>query len=369
MRWLKRAVVVLLILGCGVLLGGAGVIVWDGTARSQDILVALSDLDSRDQVIIDLYERTSPSVVHIISRREVRNRFYGITSREGTGSGFVYDNQGHIVTNWHVIDGASEVDVLLPNGDSVPATFVGADNYYDLAVIKIDIPDGILEPLPLGDSESLRVGQSVIAIGNPFGLDRTLTTGTVSALGRRLETEQGALIGQAIQTDAAINPGNSGGPLLDTRGNVVGINTAINSPTGASVGIGFAVPSNVVKRVVPQLIAGGRYAHPSLGVDVLELGTEITPPEGISQGLLIAQIRPNSGADLAGLQPTQITRQRGRYYFNGGDIITRVDGEPIASRSDLQLWIDENYRPGDVVTLDIIRDNQPLQVDVTLGEQ
>ena len=369
MGFIKRFLMTILVLGVGMIIGGAGVFVWDNSLRSQDILSSLDDLDARDQVIIDLYQRTSPSVVHIISRRHVDNLFYGIDAREGTGSGIVYDDQGHIITNLHVIEGANDVDVLLPNGDSVPASFVGADSYYDLAVIKIDVPPGMLQPITLGDSESLRVGQTVVAIGNPFGLDQTLTTGTVSALGRRLETELGTLIGQAIQTDAAINPGNSGGPLLNTRGEVVGINTAINSPFGGSVGIGFAVPSNVVTRVVPELILKGIYAHPALNIDVLELGAEVTPPQGLTQGLLITRVEPNSGAYLAGLRPTQVTLQGGRYYFSGGDIVVAVDGQAIASRSDLQLWIDENYRPGELVMIDIIRDNQLIQVQVALGSR
>src|SRR5690606_9522288 len=202
----------------------------------------------------NLYERVSPSVVHIISRTQTLSPFFGMRAREGTGSGFFYDTQGHIVTNYHVIERAFEVDVVLVTGDSVPAQIVGVDPYNDLAVLKVDAPADVTVPLEMGDSDALRVGQTVVAIGNPFGLERTLTVGIVSALGRRLETEAGALVGQAIQTDAAINPGNSGGPLLDTRGRVIGVNTAINSPTGASVGIGFAVPASVIKRVVPELI-------------------------------------------------------------------------------------------------------------------
>lgn len=366
MRIVRRILSTVLMLSLGAALG-----VLAATAlstRAQSNQAALSELDARDQVIIDLYQQANPSVVHIISRKQVRNLFYGVTSSEGTGSGFVYDDQGHIITNLHVVDGADSVDVLLAGGQTFTATVVGTDPYYDLAVLQIDAPQANLQALPLGDSDALRVGQTVIAIGNPFGLDRTLTTGTVSALGRRLETEKGALIGQAIQTDAAINPGNSGGPLLNTHGEVVGINTAINSPSGGSVGIGFAVPSSVVKQVVPSLITEGHYDHPSLGVDVLELGTEITPPnKDITQGLLVAKLQAGSGAQDAGLQPVQVTVQRGRYIFNGGDVITAIDGKTMTSRSDLELWIDSNYRPGDTVTLDIIRDGKPLKLQVTLG--
>src|SRR5689334_17443383 len=261
-----------------------------------------AELDARDQVMINLYDRINPSVVHISSSQNVPNFFYGTTPEEGTGSGFIYDDQGHIVTNNHVVSGADSLDVLLSNGLNLSATVVGTDPYYDLAVVKIDLPAGIAAPLELGDSDPLKVGQTVIAIGNPFGLDRTLTTGVISALGRRIETDAGTAIGQAIQTDAAINPGNSGGPLLDMHGRVVGINTSINSPSGGSVGIGFAVPANIITQVVPSLIQNGHYAHPSLGVQVAELGTQVSVPSGdnVQQGLLIVQLDAGGAGEQAG---------------------------------------------------------------------
>jgi S1-C subfamily serine protease len=327
-----------------------------------------SELDARDQALINLYERVSPSVVHIISRIQTRSLFYGITSSEGTGSGFIFDQQGHIVTNLHVIEGASEVDVVLESGETVPARFIGADRYYDLAVIQIDVPADSLHALEIGDSSQLRVGQTVVAIGNPFGLDRTLTTGTVSALGRRIETEQGALIGQAIQTDAAINPGNSGGPLLDIRGRVVGVNTAINSPSGGSVGIGFAVPSEVVLRVVPSLITNGSYAHPDPGMDVLELGSEVNDPDGrVTSGLLIVNVEANGPASRVDIRPASIVRRGGRYFVTSGDIITHIDGQPMTSRQDFLLYIDEHYRPGDTVRLTIYRSGTTLEIPLVLG--
>jgi S1-C subfamily serine protease len=326
-------------------------------------------IDAFDQVIINLYERVGPSVVHLISRTQTISPFWGRSSREGTGSGFFYDTQGHIVTNYHVIQGAFEVDVVLANGDSVPGQVVGVDPYNDLAVLKVDLPTAAIVPLEIGDSTTVRVGQTVVAIGNPFGLERTLTTGIVSALGRRLETESGALVGQAIQTDAAINPGNSGGPLLDVRGRVIGVNTAINSPSGGSVGIGFAVPSSVIQRVVPELIANGRYRHADLGVEVAELGTEVTPGQNspVRRGLLIVQIPRGSAAAQAGLRAAEITVQRGRYLFSGGDIITAVNGEPMFSRDDLSIYLEEHFRPGDTVTLTIAREGQMLDVPVILG--
>jgi S1-C subfamily serine protease len=223
-------------------------------------------------------------------------------------------------------------------------------------------------PLEYGSSSEIRVGQTVVAIGNPFGLDRTLTTGIVSALGRRLQTQQGALVGQAIQTDAAINPGNSGGPLLDMRGRVIGINTAINSPTGASVGIGFAVPVDVIKRVVPELIANGRYAHPDIGLQVAELGTEVTPgSDSVSRGLLIVDVESGGPADQAGLQAAQVSARRGRYVFSGGDIIVAINGQPMYSRDDMLIYLEDHFRPGDVITVTIVRNRQTQDVSLTLS--
>jgi S1-C subfamily serine protease len=329
-----------------------------------------ADSLNEGSTISDLYEQLSTSVVHIVSRQESFSLFYGITAREGTGSGFVYDDSGHIVTNFHVIEGSTEIDIVLPDGDTVAAEIVGYDSYYDLAVLQISPEKLSAPPLVLGDSRNVRVGQPVIAIGNPFGLERTLTTGVISALGRRLETEQGALIGEAIQTDAAINPGNSGGPLLDLQGQVIGVNTAINSPSGGSVGIGFAVPSTVIQRVVPELIANGRYNHPWLAIQTIELGSEVTPPEsGPSRGLLVIDIAENSAAASSNLEMAVIQRNRGRYVFSGGDIITAVDGRPVVSRDDLSIVIDTYYRPNDTVTLTVQRneDGNWRELEIAVG--
>lgn len=326
------------------------------------------ELEARDQVVINLYDRVNRSVVHVASRLSTFNIFQGTIPREGTGSGFVIDSQGLILTNYHVVSGAEAVDVILADGTTLAAQLKGYDEYYDLAVLQVDAPPDTLTPLELGDSDALQVGQSVVAIGNPFGLDRTLTTGLVSALGRRVELDSGALIGQAIQTDAAINPGNSGGPLLDMRGRVVGVNTAINSPSGGSVGIGFAVPSNVVRRVLPVLIEKGSYPHPTLGVSTVELGVEVNPgANGPARGLLITELEPNGPAAQAGLHPTTISRGRRGWVFSGGDIIVGVDGRAVASRNDLLITLEENHQPGDTVQLDIVRDGQSISVAVTLG--
>jgi len=328
-----------------------------------------SYVEARDQIMINLYQRISPSVVHITNRAGRVDRTTGLVPEQGSGSGFVWDVDGHIVTNNHVVSGADEVDATLANGQTLPAQVVGVDSYYDIAVLKIEPEGQTLAPLELADSDEVRVGQTVIAIGNPFGLDRTLTSGLVSALGRRVETDQGALIGQAIQTDAAINPGNSGGPLLDVRGRVIGMNTAINSPTGGSVGIGFAVPSNIIKRVVPVLITSGGYPHPTLRLTAYELGTEVAPAGDMpKRGLLIVKITRCSAADKAGLQAAKVTRERTRYVFQGGDIITAVSDQPITSRNDFQLALEDKYKPGDTIKLTIWHDGETQIISVTLEE-
>lgn len=381
MNWTRlfSFVLVVGIFGIGLVIGGT---VFANTPVASIVPLAVSpvptatllpdsvyaEMDARDQVLINLYDRVSPSVVHIISRQQNINPFFGRYSSEGTGSGFFIDTEGHILTNYHVIANASEVDVILANGDSVPASLVGSDRENDLTVLRIDIAPEMIVPLEYGSSSEIRVGQTVVAIGNPFGLDRTLTTGIVSALGRRLQTQQGALVGQAIQTDAAINPGNSGGPLLDMRGRVIGINTAINSPTGASVGIGFAVPVDVIKRVVPELIANGRYAHPDIGLQVAELGTEVTPgSDSVSRGLLIVDVESGGPADQAGLQAAQVSARRGRYVFSGGDIIVAINGQPMYSRDDMLIYLEDHFRPGDVITVTIVRNRQTQDVSLTLS--
>ena len=329
-----------------------------------------AELDAKDQVLTNLYQRVSPSVVHITNRSQTLDPFQGVVPQEGTGSGFVFDDQGHIITNNHVVAGADQLDVLLANGTSLSAQIVGTDEYYDVAVIKINVSPAALTPLQLGDSSQLKVGQTVIAIGNPFGLDRTLTSGLISALGRTVQTSSNSVIGQAIQTDAAINPGNSGGPLLDTRGRVVGMNTAINSPSGGSVGIGFAVPINIVKRVASALISSGHYVHPSIGATTAELGTDVNPPQsGPQQGLLIIQVAAGGPAEKAGLQATSISRQRRGYTYSGGDIIVAIDGKATNTKNDLQLALEESHKPGDTVTVTVYRDGKNIDVKVVLGQQ
>ncbi len=332
---------------------------------------ALSEARALEAAFIAVYERVSPSVVHITTRATAFDLFRGPIYQEGTGSGFVWDTEGHIVTNNHVVEGAEQIEVVLADGTAVPAVPVGADAYNDLAVLRIRAPREKLRPVTLGDSASLRVGQWVIAIGNPFGLDRTMTVGVISALGRTLELSDRPL-GEVIQTDAAINPGNSGGPLLDLEGRVIGINTAIRSPSGGSVGIGFAIPVNTIRRVVPELIARGRYPHPWLGASFFE----ITPAFAqtfrlpVDHGLLTVRVVPGGPADQAGLRgATQRVRTRFGDVFLGGDIVTAIDDRPMRRVDDLVIYLENHKRVGDPVTLSILRDGRPQTLTVTLGER
>ena len=370
----------LLFLVVGLLLGGAvmaaamspGAVLQSPVAAPTPTALpdsVYSVIDAMSQVTANLYQRISPSVVYVTTQSQSFNYFYGTVPQQGTGSGFVYDTDGHIVTNNHVVQGATQVTVLLADGTSLNASVIGADSYYDLAVLHVDMPSAAPAPLTLADSSQLEVGQMVAAIGNPFGLDHTLTTGIISALGRQVQTSDGGVIGQAIQTDAAINPGNSGGPLLDMHGNVVGINTAINSPSGGSVGIGFAVPSSVIERVVPVLISQGHFPHASLDATLVELGTELTPSSSQpQQGLLIAQLAAGGAGEKAGLQAATLYRQFGQVIIQGGDVITAIDGQTVASRSDLQTYLEQNDKPGDKVKLTVVRSGKTMQIPVTLGD-
>ena len=328
--------------------------------------------------IIEVYEQIGQGVVNITSRSYTYDFFFRTVPQEGTGSGIVYDREGHIITNFHVIEGAEELYVTLPDGTNVAADVVGTDASNDLAVLKVDAPSELLHPIPLGESQNLRVGQFVVAIGNPFGYERTLTVGVVSALGRVIESPDQRFIGEIVQTDAAINPGNSGGPLLDLSGKIVGVNTAIFSPSQASAGIGFAVPADTVRLVVPQLIERGYYPHPYLGVDYVwslnaerarvlaEAGMNVTADEG----LLIIETSPGSPADLAGLRGGQQQVRIGRFLLPvGGDVLTAIDGVPIASDRDLIRYLDTETQIGQTVSVSIIRDGQEMTVPVTLGER
>lgn len=316
-------------------------------------------LNTAELATIKLFERTAPSVC-FITTSTVRRSYYSRNVREvpqGTGSGFVWDKKGHIVTNYHVIKGASKAQVTLADHTSWDATLVGVAPEKDLAILKIEAPIKDLYPIPVGQSDNLMVGQSVLAIGNPFGLDQTLTTGIVSALGREIQSADGSPIRGAIQTDAAINPGNSGGPLLNSSGKLIGVNTAIYSPSGASAGIGFSIPVDVVKWVVPELIKYGKIKRPTMGIEFARPLRNIT-------GALVYDVIAGGPADKAGIQPTVVDRY-GRVRL--GDIIIGFDDEKINSTNDLTLAL-EKYKTGDEVKLMIIRDEAQLQVQLTLAE-
>lgn len=326
--------------------------------------------------IASVYDRYAPAVVNITSRTYAYDYFMRAIPQDGTGSGFVYDAQGHIVTNYHVVANADAVSVTLADGEVYQAEIVGTDPSTDLAVLRIDAPH-LPAPVPMGDSERLRVGQFVVAIGNPFGLERTLTVGVISSLGRVIESPDGRFIGEAIQTDAAVNPGNSGGPLLNLRGEVIGVNSQIISPSQASAGIGFAVSANTVQRVVPALISDGRYPHPWLGVEILDLspglaqvlrraGVELT----VEQGVLVVEAVRGGPAATAGVRGGQRVVSIGNVRLPvGGDIIIALNGEPITSLQDLNVYLESETRVGDTVTATIVRDGQEIDLEITLTER
>jgi S1-C subfamily serine protease len=338
--------------------------------------VSQAPANQLEEQVIGLYQEAGPSVVFISSTVIQYDYFMQPVPSEGSGSGFVYDRQGHIVTNYHVVADASQVSVSFTDGKSYTAEIVGQDPSTDLAVIKIDATD-MPPPLAIGDSDRLRVGQFVIAIGNPFGLESTMTLGIISALGRVIQSPNGRFIGEAIQTDAAINPGNSGGPMLNLQGEVVGVNSQIISESGGSVGIGFAVSSNTVRRVVPELIAQGHYPHPWLGVTVYTINAEtkdafqqagMTIP--VDEGVLVTEVvsgGPAASAGIRGGTRTALINQE--QVALGGDIITALNGQPIASIQDLTLYLDARTRVGDTLQVTVLRNGQQISVPVTLQER
>jgi S1-C subfamily serine protease len=312
---------------------------------------------------IDLFRRLSPSVVHITSLGVQRDIFSMNVQQvpRGTGTGFVWDEQGHIVTNYHVIQAANAARVTLADQTSFEATLVGAFPDRDLAVLRIEPGKSRLPPIPLGTSRDLQVGQRVYAIGNPFGLDQTLTTGIVSALNREIESFNNRTIRGVIQTDAAINPGNSGGPLLDSAGRLIGVNTQIASPSGASAGIGFAIPADEVNRIVPRLIKDGRFVRPTLGVapGPAQLQRALNLPKGVP----IVQVGANTPAARAGLQAF---KRGNRGEIIGGDVITAINDEAVNTMDDVLSFL-EKRNAGDTVTLSLWRNGQTRKQSVVLS--
>jgi S1-C subfamily serine protease len=325
-------------------------------------------LDSEEQNNISVYHKNIASVVNITSRVMTFDFFYGLVPQEGQGSGFVIDKEGHILTNYHVIAQARQVEVKLHNGKTYKATIVGTDRPHDLAIVQIKAPD--LQPMTLGDSTNLQVGQKVYAIGNPFGLAGTLTRGIVSSI-RQVQEPDGLYIDEAIQTDAAINPGNSGGPLLNYHGQVIGINTMIASNgVEQSAGIGFAIPINTAKAVINDLVTLGRVRRPALGVRTIPIDSEIAEELGLAAdyGLLIVQAVPGGSADRAGLRGGTERAYLGNFpIMVGGDLIVAIDGEKV----DGQQVIDHvmnRHRSGDTVKVTIFRGKRQMDVNVVLGE-
>jgi S1-C subfamily serine protease len=314
---------------------------------------------------IEVFKQASPSVVYITNSRLVRRSYYSLNPQEipqGSGSGFIWSEDGYVVTNFHVIQQASRLTVTLQDGSAYDAEVVGVEPDKDVAVLRIDAPKEKLKPLATGDSSLLEVGRKVIAIGNPFGLDTTLTVGVVSALGREIDSVSRRKIRDVIQTDAAINPGNSGGPLLNSLGQLVGVNTAIYSPSGASSGIGFAIPVNIVKKIVPELIMFGRVQTPTLGIALL-------PPQYADYyrqnsrviGVIVMDVIAGGSPERAGMRGL---RENSRGILLG-DVITAIDDEPIANEDDLLNAL-ENRRAGDVVTVTTIRDSDEYRYEIEL---
>ncbi len=332
-----------------------------GTPRPITPRGELADFEKATSAI---FRNTSPSVVYINTRARVANRFSRrvFEVEAGTGSGFVWDDAGHIITNYHVIEEASSAQVVFYDQSAYEATLVGASPEHDLAVLRVRPRKELLRPVLIGESANLVVGQSVFAIGNPFGLEQTLTTGVVSAKSRRIETPAGKNIEGAIQIDAAINPGNSGGPLLDSASRLIGVNTAIYSPSGTSAGVGFAIPVDTVNRVVPQIIAGGKYEPPRLGISASdEVSRAVSSRTGI-QGITILNVTPGGGAEAAGLRKASLD-SRGSLVL--GDILQKVGGYEVTTIRQLEDALDE-FDIGDTIDVTIHREGQTETLQVTL---
>ncbi len=328
------------------------------TQKKEEVKTYTNVLKSYENAIVELFKEASPSVVYITTSTYQRDYFsrniYEIPS--GSGSGFIWDNNGHIITNYHVIKGARKIEVTLSDHSSWEAKLIGVSAEKDIAVLKVNAPRKNLNAINIGSSSNLTVGQFVMAIGNPFGLDHTLTTGVISALGREIESQAKIPIRDIIQIDAAINPGNSGGPLLDSDGQLIGVNTAIYSPSGASAGIGFAIPVDVIKWVVNDIIKYGEVRRPIVGIDLLP--SSYASAFGVKEGIVVYYVHPNYPAHQAGLKGT--TRN------NLGDIILSVNGNKVKENNDFILEL-EKYKPGDKIKLELLRGNKKIEKELTLS--
>jgi len=354
------AILILLFLGFFLLFKPFDNTLFDSSAVPRAV-TARGDLAEDEKNTIELFKSISPSVVYITTIALRRNMFSlnAVEIPQGTGSGFIWDKKGRVVTNFHVISDASRIEVTMADHSTWKAVLVGAAPDKDIAVLQIDAPSYLLQPIPVGESVDLLVGQKVFAIGNPFGLDQTITSGIISALGRDIKAITGRKIRDMIQTDAAINPGNSGGPLLDSAGRLIGVNTAIYSPSGAYAGIGFAVPVNEINRVVPQLIRNGKLVRPGIGASLAD--ARLVKRLGID-GILVLGVEPGGPAHTAGLRPT-------KQYANEvvlGDIIIGIAGVEVASYDDIRTEL-ERYSVGDEVIINILRNNTESELTLRLS--
>ena len=337
-------------------------------STEQAFSAALTE-DERNNV--GVYEKVADGVVNITSTAMQLDFFFNAFPTQGSGSGSIIDTKGHILTNHHVVADAQKLEVTLADGSKWPAKLVGSDPDNDLAVIKIEAPKEKLKVIPMGDSKNLKIGQKVLAIGNPFGLQRTLTTGIISSLGRTIRSAVGTLIDDVIQTDAAINPGNSGGPLLNSDGEIIGINSAIISPSGGNVGIGFAIPVNTAKRVVPKLLIKGYVTYPWIGATIQSLIPEIAKYRKlkVERGAMIAEVVKGGPADKAGLKGGNQRVQVGNMIvLVGGDIVVKADQHDVKTNDELIRYIREK-KPGDTILLKVFRKDVFVDVKVTLSER
>ena len=366
------------LLGLGLIVGLAAY--WAGSRYGQRTATTVNALPqpANSQVSLDpteaenvrIYKQAAPAIANIVTRAVQYDFFYNAVPVEGAGSGFVIDTEGHILTNYHVVEGAQTIEVTLGDQSRFKARYIGADTRNDIALIQINPGTHKLTPLPLGDSRNLLVGQRVLAIGNPFGFQSTLTTGVVSSLGRTVQTGENTFIDEAIQTDASINRGNSGGPLLNTRGEVIGINSAIYSPTGTTAGIGFAIPINTARRVANDLITQGRVRRATLGVEGRAIWPDLADALNIpvQHGILIERVTSGGPAARAGIRGGNKTILTGLQQLTiGGDVLVAIDGKEVTSPTDLNLILNRDS-PGDTATLTIIRDGKKMDVKVKLGE-
>jgi S1-C subfamily serine protease len=338
---------------------------------SEKPVAAKSEPLTEDESInVRIYRQASPAVANILTKATEYDFFMDPVPVEGAGSGFVIDPRGFILTNYHVVAGAQTIEVILGDKSRYPAKFIGADQRNDVALVKIDPKGKQLKTLPLGDSATLQVGQKVLAIGDPFGFQSTLTTGVVSALGRTVQTSQTTFIDEAIQTDASINRGNSGGPLINTHGEVIGINSAIYTPSGTTAGIGFAIPINTAKLIANDLISEGRVRRAYLGVQTVPVGGWLAEALDlpVQDGLLVEQTTKGSPAAAAGIRGGDRVAEAGmRRIVIGGDVIVALDGQKVANQFDMNVLLNRK-RPGDTVTLTVYRGAKKVDVAVKLGE-